>query len=411
MKNFFMTKIVLIVFVCILFAGLISGCVCMPTGLYIESYPTKLVYQVGEVPNFSGLSIKTINTDGTHRRLYLSQNELPKIDTTESGKKEVVVSKDGFSVSFDIYVANVIVNDSDNIKQIFANLEDGDIVYLRTGNYDPQNEQDERYKDVEITKSITLIGDGVGKTNFFGNFFVGATITQAGLEKITLSDVVIRDISFGLDYEQKDGLAVYEGPYGNADQNGAIRFFDTKNLTVQNCSFQNYAYGIFGETADGLTVFENKFCGMFKAAVCTLVETKNTLIAKNIILDTAQNVVSFFENEQEHLGAIILSFANDGTKGVAVCKNTINRTGFHRAEVLYFDQNSKDVAKTTNQKIFELTYINNTASVIFKSSDGDNLKITNVVLSANNLGQALANIKFGTNQNNSVNATGIIILE
>ena len=396
MKKYFVPKLVLTIFVCFIFASLLSGCVCMPTGLYIESYPAKLVYQIGEVPNFSGLSIKTINTDGTHRRVYLSQNELPKVDTSESGKKEVVVSKDGFSVSFDIYIADVVVNDSDNLKEIFSTLEDGNIVYLRAGNYDPQNERDERYNDVEITKSITLIGDGVGKTNFYGNFLVGAQITQNGVQKIELENVMIRDMSFQLDYDQKDGLVVYEGPYGNSDQNGAIRFFDTKNLTIQNCSFQNYSYGIFGETADGLTVFENKFCGMLKSAVCITIETKNTLVAKNIILDTAQNVVSFIETEQEHLGAIILSFASDGGKGVAVCKNTINRTGFHRADVLYYDQNSKEVAKTTNQKIFELTYINNTAGVILKSSNGDNLKITNVVLSTNNLGQALANIKFGT---------------
>ena len=81
------------------------------------------------------------------------------------------------------------------------------------------------------------------------------------------------------------------------------------------------------------------------------------------------------------------------------------------AIVLYYDQNSKDAAQTTNQKIFELTYINNTAGVILKSSGEDNLKITNVVLSTNNLGQALANIKFSTNAKNSINPNGIIILE
>lgn len=401
----------LVIIVCCSFAIGLSGCVSMPTGIYIENYPTKLVYQIGEVPNFDGLKIKTINTDGTHRKVYLNQNEFPKIDTSTSGKKEVVVTKDGFSVSFDIFVANVVVNDSDNLKQIFAGLENGDIVYLRAGNYDPQNEQDQRYKDIEITKSITVVGDGVGKTNFFGNFLVGAKVTPSGIQKVQTQDVTIKDIGFKLDFEQKDGLAVYEGPYGNTDTNGAIRFFDTKNLTVQNCSFSGYAYGILGDNANGLTVFENKFCGMLKSAVCTNVETQNTLIAKNIIFDTALNVVSFVENEQEHLGAIVLSFADDGAKGVIVCKNTINRTGFHRADVLHYDQNSKDVAIATNQKIFELTYINNTAGVIIKSSGADNLKVTNVVLSTNNLGQALANIKFSTNAKDSVNPNGIIILE
>ena len=404
-------KFVLVFSICFGFAMCLSGCVSMATGIYIEKYPSTLVYQIGEVPNFSDIQIKTINTDGTHRRLYLSQNEFPKVDTSTSGVKEVVIQKDGLSVSFDIYVANVVVNDSDNIKQIFAELKDGDIVYLRAGNYDPQNESDQRYKDVEITKSVTLVGDGADKTKFFGNFLVGATVTQTGVKKVDLQNVLIRDIGFQLDFEKKDGLAIYEGPYGNTDTNGAIRFFDTKNLTIQNCSFANYAYGVLGDNANGLTVFENKFCSMLKSAICIDIDTQNTLIAKNIILDTAQNVVSFSQNEQEQLGAVILSFATDGAKGVIVCKNTINRTGFHRAEVIYYDQNSKDAAQNTNQKIFELTYINNTAGVTLKSSGEDNLKVTNVVLSTNNLGQALANIKFSTNSTNSINPNGIIILE
>lgn len=415
MKNFVTKKyikIALVLVFCICVPFILAGCVSMPTGIYIENYPTKIVYQKNERVDYSGLTIKTINTDGTHRKVYFNQNEFPDVDTSTSGVKKVTVLKNGFNASFNFYVADVVVNDSDNLKQIFASLQDGDVVYMRAGDYSPQSENDQSYKDVEITKSITLVGDGMSKTKFYGNFLIGATVTQNGFEKIeNFKDVTIRDIGFKLDYQQKDGLIYYDGPYGNTDTNGAIRFFDTKNLTILKCSFDNYAYGIYGDSADGLSLTKNKFTNIFKSAIYTKVDTKNTLISKNIFVDTAQNFVSFVGNEQESLGAIIISFANEGLKGVNICKNTINRTGFHRGEVAYYDQNSKDMAQNTNQKLFELTYINNTGCIIFRSSGEKNLVVGNVVLSANNIGQALANIKFGTNSQDNVNASGITILE
>ena len=96
MKYFFrktIIKLLAFIFIIAIFSLTLTGCVSAPTGLYIENYPIKQVYQVGEVPTFDGLKIKTINTDGTHRMVYLNQNELPKIDTSTSGVKTVVINK------------------------------------------------------------------------------------------------------------------------------------------------------------------------------------------------------------------------------------------------------------------------------------------------------------------------------
>ena len=414
MKNFFelgLTKKILIVSLVLpFFCLLLSGCTSKPMDYYIVSYPNKVVYQIGETVSFDGLKIKTINSDGTHRVVNLQKSDLPQVDTSTSGKKQVVVSHNGISTSFDIFVATTVATDTDDLKTIFANANDGDVVYLKAGNYMPKTDDDTSYQNIEITKPIFVVGDGADSTNIYGNFLIGATIVDNQFQKTKTQNVTIQDLRFCLDYQVTDGLMDYSGPYGSTDKNGALRIFDSKNVTIKNCTFQNYFFGVFAGTANGLAISHCTFKNIFRSAIFAQTDTQNTIIANNVIVDTAKNFVSFDGDTQSILGAIVLNFATSGVKGVSVCKNTINRTGLHRGDAIYGDQNSKERAQ--NKKgVFVLSYVNNTADIVLKSSAQNNLQVNGIVLSANNYGQALANIKMSTTQTDAINANGVFVTD
>ena len=251
------TKIFLvsaIIFGCVAVFG---GCAVQSCGYKIKSLPNKIIYQIGEKPNFDGLKIQAINTNGNYQNLRFDAEDINSVDTSSAGVKKVIVKKGGFEISFDIYVANIVANDSDNLKKIFAEANAGDVVYLRKGNYIPKNAQDTNFADVEISKPLTIVGDGNTKTNFGGNFIVGAKVQQGGYQKIDNFDgVKFIGINFLTNTSTKNNVV----QWGNSTyQNGAIRCFDTQNLSVINCNFCGYAFGILGDNANGLVVKNCRF--------------------------------------------------------------------------------------------------------------------------------------------------------
>src|SRR5574344_70768 len=338
---------------------LLTGCASGAVSYYVTNFPNRLVYQIGEQVDFSGLSIETTNSDGTHTMVRLNSTDYPQIDTSVSGEKKVKITKGKLSTSFNIYVADVVVNDSDDIKSIFSTLNAGDIIYMRAGNYMPKSNEDLHYKNIEIVNGTTIIGDGADKTNFYGNFIIGAKSNGTDFEKIAnFENIKIMNIGFKLNYTIKDELVQYSGPYGKTDTNGAIRCFDTKKIFISGCKFSGYGYGINAESTDGLTVQNCSFRWIFKSAIYTSKETKNTLIYKNIFMDIASNVISFDGDKLASVGACELSFGSSGVAGVNICKNTFTRIALKNSSTIYYDELSKQNAQKTDEQLYKLTYIN-----------------------------------------------------
>ena len=199
-------------------------------------------------------------------------------------------------------------------------------------------------------------------------------------------NVIFNGIGFELDYEVKNNFINYSGPYDNTDTNGAIRCFDTQNLQITNCSFDGYAYGVLADTMIGASITKCRFRHIQLTAIKTTTETQNSTIFKNIFMDIATNVVAFDGNNPIITGAISLSFATEGQKGVLVCKNIFTRIALHDGEVVYYNNQSKETATTTDTNIFKMSYMKNSAVISMLSSTTDDLRATGIILSANNYG-------------------------
>lgn len=394
-----------------LLAPIFCGCARTGVSHRITSYPNKLVYQVGDKPDFSGLRIETINNDGTHTWLRFSNENIDEVDTSTPGTKKVVVTKDNATISFNIYVANVVVNDSDNIREIFANLKDGDIVYLREGNYIPQNSADTRYKDIVVTKSVTIVGDGAGKTKFGGNFVIGAEYDGGVFTKVSTSNVKILDMGFEIESEVKKGVVKYTGPYGSTDKNGALRVFDVDNLLVSSCSFSGYGFGILANSLSGCVIQNCHFKNIINTGIKVTDDISNSTIAGNIFMDIANNVAVFENGFQSWIGAISLGFSSKGQKGVIIAKNAFNRIGAHTGDVIYFDEQSKSAAETSTNSVFKNYYVNNTSAIILTSSTTDDLEVSGIIVSNNNYSGSFESLYLGTRSVNSINQNGVIIAE
>ena len=403
-------KIVLVFIVAIISVNIFSGCSSGAVNFYITSFP-KLVYEVGEEIDFSGLKVEALNTDGTNTMVNLRDADISEVDTSTSGVKKVKISKGKLSTVYNIYVADMVINDSDNLKQKLAQAEDGDIIYLKKGSYIPKNDSDTSYQNVIIDKKLIIVGDGKDKTKFGGNFIVGATENNSEFTPIELSDIKIINIGFEIKYQNENGFVKYSGPYGKTDKNGALNIFNTKNILIYNCSFTGYAYGILGNEVEGLTVKNNTFRHLMLNGIKILKHTQNTTIFKNIFMDIATNIVASENNTQLSTGCLELAFANQGNVGVTIANNTFNRTGLLRGDFIYYDEQSKTYAEQTKEQITKMSYINNSAIVTLKSSTIDDLLVDGIVLTTNNYGETLTNIRLNTTTEDTIDQNGVMIIE
>lgn len=127
-------------------------------------------------------------------------------------------------------------------------------------------------------------------------------------------------------------------------------------------------------------------------------------------MDIATNVVAFDENSAITTGAISLGFATEGQKGVLVCKNIFTRIALHDGEVVYYNNQSKETATTTDTNIFKMSYMKNSAVISMLSITTDDLRATGIILSANNYGQSLQTIYLGAN-GKTVSQNGVISVD
>ena len=127
-------------------------------------------------------------------------------------------------------------------------------------------------------------------------------------------------------------------------------------------------------------------------------------------MDIATNVVAFDDSRPITTGAISLSFATEGQKGVLVCKNIFTRIALHDANVVYFDEQSKIASNTTDINLFKMSYMKNSAVISLFSSTTDDLRATGIILSSNNYGQTLQTIYLGAN-GKTVSQNGVISVD
>ena len=409
MKN--MKKSVFLLIICLIIP-LFAGCTSGGSSLFFTGFPNKIVYEIGESVNFNGLSIESLNNDGTTTKINLSEKDLPEIDTSSAGEKVVQINKGELSTTFTIYVANTVVNSKDQLKIAIQNASDGDIIYIKKGEYKPDNTTDESLYNIVINKKLTLVGDGESSTIIHGNFLVGAREESNGyLPLDKFSGVKFINLGFKLNSTVKDRYNEFEGPYGKYDVFGAIKTYNTNDVTIKNCSFVGFSYAVNADNISGLNLINNSFRNLKINAVRVNNDISNTVLTKNRFMDIGASSLVMENTKQGNVGALYFSFANDKNKGVIVANNTFVRTGLLTQKMVYNTSGADELETQENLALTKGSYVNNSAIVFLVSTSTNNLNISGVVFSNNNYGVALKNFAFNTTKDNFVNQTGVIISE
>lgn len=391
---------------------LFSGCTSGTSSLIVTAYPTKIVYQINEKFDVSGLKLESYNSDGTNCNTFVKAEEIGTVDTSTAGEKKVKITKGDLSTTFSIYVASVVVENKSELKTALTNASDGDVIYVKKGNYRPDNNQDESLYNMVVDKKIIIVGDGSNSTVIHGNFLVGAK--KVGDDYIALDnfeDVKFINLGFELSSTIKDKYLNFEGPYGNYDLYGAIKTYNSKKIFISGCSFNGYCYGVNADNIENLTLIKNQFKNIKINAIKVTNDIKLSTISKNAFMDIGSNSLVLDDSKQGNVGALFLSFNKKGNAGVIISNNTFVRIGLKTGELFYSNSGADELETNDKLQLTVGSYINNSAIVFLISSSESNLEVGGIILSANNFGQTLENIVFGTSKDNLINYAGVYINE
>ena len=404
MKKHIILTLILITLIFPLF--IFTGCSSGQAGLFITKLPNKIVYLLNEEFSYNGLKVEALNTDGTTTLQKIEKKDVSSVDTSTFGEKVVTVTKSNHSTAFNIYVANVVITPEDNVREKLENCNDGDVVYFKQGEYKSNNNE---LTDLTINKKISIVGDGDKNTIINGNFVVGAEKEGLNFKALdNFENVKIIRLGFNLNYKVNNSVIKFDNNMLNVT-NGAISGYNTKNLYVESCSFKGFANGITMNNADGLSVVRCKFDDLLLNGIEIKEDCKNTTIYKNVFTDIAKNVVYAIDDKQQDLAMISLGFNQKGNKGVLIAKNTFTRMAQKIGKLNNFDDSSLLIKD--KKDLTKLSYINNSSIILLYSNSQNNLQSTGVILSANNYGEALQNIKIWKDKNTQINQSGIIINE
>ena len=389
-----------------------TGCTSGSSSLYLTSLPNKIVYEIGEEISFKGLKVESLNTDGTTCNVRVDYSKIDSVDTSTFGEKIVKITKGDLSATFSIYVANRVVESKEQLKQTLSESQDGDIIYIKKGEYKPENDEDESLYNMVIDKQLTIIGDGSKNTIIHGNFLVGAK--QVGEDFLPLDDfeqVKILNLGFTLNSTQNEGYLKYEGPYQKYDVYGAIKTFNSKKITISNCAFTGYCYGINASQVSDLTLTKNTFKNIKINGVKVTENIKNSSICRNIFMDIGTNSLAMENGKQAGIGALFLSFQDKGNAGVIVANNSFVRIGLNQGKKTYVSAGADELELDKANKLTNGSYMNNSAIIFLVSASSNNLQVGGIILSMNNYGQTLENVRFGTNSENLIEQAGVYINE
>lgn len=386
----------------------LTGCTSGHVDLFITHKPSKLAYQVNEEFSSKGLKVEFLNTDGTTTAQSIKKEDITGADTSSPGEKTVTITKDKYTTTFKIYVANIVISPEDNVVNKLESASSGDIVYFLEGEY--LNSENNSLVNLIVDKSLSIVGAGAEKTVIHGNFIVGANKNGNSFTAINeFKDVKFINIGFKQDYKVENGDIKYSNGI-EQDNYGAICGFNTKNLYVSGCKFSKYSYGVLMNNAENLSITLCTFNNMLLNGVKVLNNTKNVTIFKNVFTDIATDVLYSENNKQGYLSAVELTFSDVGNAGVILSNNTFTRIGLKQGGWIYFNDEAKQL-KQTDINLNNMSYIYNTSIILLKSTGITNLDVTGIILSANNYGVTLQNIKIGTDEQNDINESGVIVNE
>lgn len=376
----------------------LSGCTHEMVSLYIYKMPDKLVYEIGESLDVSGLDLRNIKTDSALSRISNKNASFSGFNSTISGKKEIIVSYGKFTTSFSVYVANKVVNNNEELKTTLETIEDDDIVLLKQGEYSFN-------QPIEINNSNIIIGgEGKDKTKINSFAIIGGNLTDNNIQFTNSSD----NISFiGISFNMNNSLENNQVKFENNNYNysfGAINCGEVKGLNVISCGFTGFSYGIKVNNLENSVISANSFNKLFVGAIEVNNNTKNTTISKNIINSIGNSVVFLNNNdEQEFLFGIKLSIDTEENCGVSVYKNSISKIAVKNLNLVYLNKKSEgDFAS--------LNYLNNSGAIIIRSSAKNNLQTNGISIFYNSIGASLNNILYNTTESDRVNSSSIMYM-
>ena len=138
---------------------------------------------------------------------------------------------------------------------------------------------------------------------------------------------------------------------------------------------------------------------------------QNASICRNIFMDIGTNSIAMENGRQTVVGAMALAFNQKGNAGVIVANNSFVRIGLKTGEKIFTTSGADELELDTQNKIFNGSYINNSAIICLTSASTNNLQVSGIILSSNNYGQTLENIKFGLTKDNLISQSGVYINE
>lgn len=372
-----------------------SGCTHEMVSLYIYKMPNKLVYNIGEKLDTTGLELKNIKTDSALSSIYNSNANFSGFDSTTSGKKEVTISYGKFTTSFNVYVANKVVESNKDLLTTINNASDDDIILIKKGEYTLDS-------PLEINNNKLIIGgEGKDKTKINGYVIIGGYLNEG---EITYSNLA-KDISLiGLSFMTKSKTTnsvisfeenKYKGIFGgiNADK--------ISGLNVIGCSFSGFRTGIKIKDADNCLFTGNCFTKLYVGGIEVTNSIKNSTISKNIITYIGKSVV-YLNNEkkQDNIFGIKLAFNEETNVGVSLYKNSISKIAIKDFNLIYFNEKTKG-------NYSNLNYMNNSSAIIIHSSGKNNLQTSGLSIFFNSIGSCLNNILYSTNENDVINSSSV----
>lgn len=385
----------IIVFIVFFGAFFLTGCTHEVVNLYIYKMPNKLVYNLNEELDLSGLELKGIKTDSALTTIYNSSANFKGFDSTTSGKKEITVSYGKFTTSFTVFVANKIVDSEENLVTTINNASDDDIILIKKGEYNLSS-------PLEINnKNLVIGGESADKTKLNGFVLIGGYYNDGNITYSNLSEnISIIGLSLNTKSTVKNNIISFDDTKYNYLLAG-INAESIKGLKVISCKFTGFATAIKIKDVENSFICGNSFTKLYVGGIEVTNSIKNSTISKNIINNIGKSVVYVNDdNEQQNIFGIKLAFNEEENVGVSLYKNSISKIANKDTKLNFLN-------KKAEGKFSGLNYMYNSGAIIIHSSGKNNLQTTGLSIFYNSVGSTLNNILYSTNELDVINSSSV----
>lgn len=376
---------------------LLTGCTYEMVDLYIYKMPNRIVYEIGEKLDTTGIELKGIKTDSALNRIYKNKANFSGFDSSTTGKKEIIVSYGNFTSSFYVYVANKVANNEDELNEILTQLEDNDIVLIKEGNYNLPS-------GIKIDASNVVIGgQGKDKTKLNSFCIIGGTLEDG---QISFSGDVTNVSIIGLKLETTSRVVDRKISFDNPNYNLNLAGINAKGidgLNIVMCEITGFSYGILVETLNNAMITGNNLEKILVGAIYVTNSIKDSTISKNIIKDIGQSVLYIDEGEQQYIFGLNLAFNSEENTGVSIYKNSISKIALKGDKVNFLQEKTDKINSNIN-------YFSKSSAIIVRSSGKNNLQTKGISIFFNSVGSCLNNILYNTTENDKLNSSSIMYM-